>query len=197
MVTTQITIYGEKHAARVLEGIGDRAMNARPAMEEIYLTMLDIEEETFEKEGARGGFPRWVPNAFATIEWKARHKYHPAILRATDKLRTAMTTFHHPDQIVRISGIQIQFQPKLTTIPYGRIQQKGGRTKVTTGKGPGGKVTAGRDKRGRQRFLRTYVKIPARPYVRFTESDADAFSKEVMRHLMRQKPGQGKIGVSF
>jgi phage gpG-like protein len=199
MVTSQIQVFGEKQAARRLENIGDQAANARPAMEEIYLTILDIEDETFDREGARGGFPRWLQNAPATLLWKARHRYHPAILRATDALRTAMTTYRHPDQVVRISNVQIMFQPKLTRIPYGRIQQKGGRTKMTQGKGPGGKVTATRFQGGRERrvFIRQYTHIPARPYVRFTESDANAFAKEILRHIMRPKLGRGRIGVNF
>lgn len=190
MVETRITIYGEKHAARTLEGIGDRAANARPAMEEIYLTILDIEEETFEKEGARGSFPRWVENSFATIEWKARHRYHPAILRATDKLRTAMTTYRHPDAITRITGLQIQFQPKLTAIPYGRIQYKGGKVQNTGSfKMKGARLT------GNLKIVAGA--IPPRPYIRFTELDANAFAKEIMRHLMRPQKGAGKLGVTF
>lgn len=199
-MVTQVVVFGEKHAASVLEGIADRAANARPAMEEIYLTILDIEDEAFANEGARSGFPRWANLSMATILWKAKHKYHPAILQATGLLREVMTTYRHPGAVVRISALEITVQPKLTVVPYARIQQKGGRTKMTQGKGPGGKVAVGRyegrgGNKGRVKFARQYTNIPARPYVRFSEADATAFGKEVMRHIMR--PRRGSMGVMF
>jgi phage gpG-like protein len=167
----RIVVFGDKHAASRLEGIAANAANTRPAMEEIYLTILDIEEEAFDNEGARSGFTRWHKLALATVVYKVKRHLSPAILEETGRLRTAMTTFRHPDQYSRIERDKIVFSPRLPSIPYGRIHQFGGVA--------GGSL------------------IPARPYIRFSETDKQAFGRELLRHVMKDRTGPGKINLVF
>lgn len=172
MVTFTIRVYGTNEAAEHIAGIGQNALNARPAMEQIYLTILDIEQEAFEKEGARGGFSKWQRLAISTVIRKVKRGMPSSILRESDKLMNAMTTYRSRDAYTRIEKDRIIFQPKMTkdAIPYGRIQQKGGRA-------------GGAD-------------IPARPYIRFSKQDSAAFGRELARHVMKRH-GTGRIGVSF
>lgn len=165
-----IRVYGVNEAAETIESFGRQAANARPALEEIYLTMLDIEHEAFEKEGARSGFPKWTKLALSTIIRKVKKKMNPRILQESERLMRSMTQYRSSDAYTRIEQTRIIFQPKLTAIPYGRIQKKGGHA--------GG------------------ANIPPRDYIRFSLLDRQAFAKEMMRHLS-SKRGPGKIGISF
>lgn len=112
MVDFRISIYGEKRAASVIEDIGEQAVNLRPAFEEIYLTALDIEQELFEKEGARGGWPRWTRLSFRQLQYKVRRGLSPEILRMTDKLLGAMTQFKSPEAFVRFDKNGFTWKPK-------------------------------------------------------------------------------------
>lgn len=165
-----IRVYGVDEAVARFEGIAAAAVNARPAMEEIYLTMLDIEQEAFEKEGARSGFAKWQKNALSTVIRKVKRHMSTTILRESDRLMNAMTTYRSKDAYTRIERDRIIFQPKMTNIPYGRIQQKGG-------------SAGGAD-------------IPARQYIRFSKTDQQAFARELVKHLTRHQ-GPGRIAVSF
>jgi phage gpG-like protein len=157
----KIVTQGASHAASVIEHMGERAANPRPALEEIYLTALDIIDENFEAEGARGGHARWADNLLTTLIWKARKGYDPRILRATGELKESMTTFRHPEQYSRIERYKIVLSSrllrgKLHQRGYGVVQKGGGRTAV-----------------------------PARPYIRFTQGDARAFAREIARFLTK------------
>lgn len=165
-----IRVYGVDEAAETLESFGHQALYARPALEEIHLTMLDIEHEAFEKEGARSGFTKWQKLALSTIIRKVKRKMDPRILQESGRLMRAMTHYRSPDAYTRIEATRIIFQPKSTAIPYGRIQKRGGHA--------GG------------------ANIPARDYIRFSALDRRAFAKEMMRHLA-SKRGSGRIGVTF
>jgi phage gpG-like protein len=103
--------------------------------------------------------------------WKAKRKLHPRILDMTGRLMSAMTSYRSSDVTTRLEKDKIVFTPQLTKMPYARIQQKGGHA--------GG------------------VNIPARPYVRFSKSDQDAFAREILRHVMKNRSGDSKIGVQL
>jgi phage gpG-like protein len=162
-----VNTYGIKHTLETFEGVVKRAADTRPAMEEIYLTILDIEQEAFDREGARGGFSVWEKNALSTLVKKVKARGTSKILQETDRLMKSMTTPYSADAFVRINKTSIQMQPRLSAIPYGRAQMLGQ---------PG--------------------HFPARDYLRFSKSDAAAFGREVSRHLMRRR-GPGKISVEF
>lgn len=166
-----VVTYGVKQAEQHLEQIASRTVNARPAFEEIYLTILDIEHEAFDNEGARSGFSKWTKLTINTIIHKAKKSLSSHILQESERLYGAMTTYRSPDAYVRIEKDKIVFAPKL---PYGRIHQKGGIT---------GGFTAG-------------SVVPARPYVRFSQTDANAFGREIMRHVMG-RGRSGSIGVNY
>ncbi len=100
----------------------ERAEHAKPAMNEIYLTILDIIDETFEKEGARSGLPRWAAD---TVRWevkKIKLGLDPRILRATGELHESMTTYRHPLQYVRVENAKVVINSKLMR---GKVAQKG------------------------------------------------------------------------
>lgn len=168
-----ITSHGIQHAIETFDGIALNASDTRPAMEEIYLTILDIEAEAFEKEGARSGFPKWQALLYTTEKAK---KERGQILVDFGKLRKSMTEYRSPDATVRIHKDYIVFAPNLERVPYGRIQRLGGWQ--SHGRG-GGKTH-----------------IPARDYIRFSKTDSAAFAKEIARHLMRRR-GPGSIAVTI
>lgn len=171
----RIVVFGAHAAKEYIEGLGTQAANARPAFEEIYMTILDIEQEAFERQGARDGFPRWAPLAPATILWKIKRKLRPEILRATDRMMKAFTTYRSPDMVTRIEKDKIVFTPKSSAIPYARVHQEG--------------YVDENSRRG------SYGELPPRPPVRFSKSDQAAFAREIVRHITRRS-GPGKIGIA-
>lgn len=167
----RIVVYGEKHAALTIEGIGNQAVNLRPALEEIYLTALDIEQELFEKEGARGGFPKWEKLTWEHLRWKVRRGMSPEILRMRDDLYYAMTTYRSRHAFVRFDKTGFVWRP---VNPVYKFHMTGYTTRTN-------KVT----------------KVPARPFVRFTEQDRQAFGREIARHLMRKRGKGPATQVTF
>lgn len=123
----KIVSYGEKVAAINLEEMGQRAMHARPAFEQIYLTILDIEDEMFDRSGARGQ-AEWLPISIETINRKVRDGLSPEILQATGDLRASLTQYRHHLQSSRIEQTKIVFSSRR---PFARLHQegKGGMTK--------------------------------------------------------------------
>jgi len=174
----RITVYGEKHAEIALLSLGEKARYMRPALEEIYLTVLDIVEETFDREGARGGFPKWDP---ITIAWeKRKHKVRPGmpILVFDSELKASVTQYRHPQQFLRIDQTKIVFASRLKR---GKWHQKGWQQK-SKGFTLGSNVSFGGSSQRRTRAGK--VKVPARPFIRFSESDRNAFGREIMRHVI-------------
>jgi phage gpG-like protein len=110
VVAFRISVYGVNHAEQTFDNIGDNAANIRPALEEIYLTMLDIEQELFEKEGARGG-PRWAKLDIDWLKWKIKRGFSPEILRWRDNLYYAMTVYRSRHAFVRITQEAITLRP--------------------------------------------------------------------------------------
>jgi phage gpG-like protein len=169
----RIVVYGAREVAEDFGELAKRVVHTRPAMEEIYLTMLDIEQEIFEKEGARGGDMKW---AMLSPAWRARKIKmggDPRILRFRGRLEASVTHYRHPDQFIRLDKDKIVFGSKL---PYAKVHQKGSKHLGKTGRlveGIGG-VTV---------FLGEGT--PQRKYVKFTNQDAKAFAKEVSRYVMK------------
>lgn len=150
----RISVSGVHHAASFLEGMAENARNPRAALEEIYLTFLDIVGETFDASGARGGFPVWKSLQLDTVVRKVKLGLDPRILRATGAMHEALTSYRSPEVSVRIDRYGITFNPRMLRA---RVAQTGG---------------------GR---------VPARPWVRLTESDRKAFSREIARHLVKRR----------
>jgi phage gpG-like protein len=156
---------GTRHAELTLQEIGGRALNARPAFEEIYLTALDIIDENFDTEGGRGGQEQWAALTLSTIIWKQKRGLDPRILRATGELHESMTTYRHPLQYSRIERSKIVLAPRLLR---GKLHQKGYGVPYAHGFSGFG-----------------VSEVPARPFVRFTDSDAKAFAREILRFVAR------------
>jgi phage gpG-like protein len=144
---------GTEVAASFIEGMGTRAAAPRPALEEIYATVLDIIGETFDDEGARGGFPKWADDTEQWIYEKARHGGDSRILRDTGELFHDATSFRSSGMYTRIERDRIILTPRTVK---GKVAQVG----TTDGS------------------------HPARPFIRFTYDDQQAFAREILRHIM-------------
>lgn len=164
----RITVYGEKHAEIALLSLGENARYMRPALEEIYLTVLDIVEETFDREGARGGAKKWDPITVAYEKWKFQRRPGKPILVFDEELKASVTQYRHPQQFLRIDQTKIVFASKLKR---GQWHQKGWRpsVKFRSAKNVGAAKSAG--------------KVGIRPFVRFTAEDRNAFGREILRHV--------------
>lgn len=181
-----IKTFGVETAAAAIESLGWQATNVKPAMEEIYEVILDIVDETFDTEGARGGFKPWPPNTPVTIDEKARFGLGPGVLVSSGTLRDAMTSPRHPYQSARILKTHIVFAPK--SMPRKR---------------------KGKSRRGSYNYGRLHQtgegNMKKRPFIRFTFDDQQAFAKEIERHIMKiarmmaisQKLSKGPLGRSF
>lgn len=174
----RVVTYGATTAAANLAQMGANAINARPAFEEIYLTMLDIEDEMFERQGARGQ-PRWTPLGYRQIVDKRRKGQDPRTLIATGLLRASVTTYRHPMQYTRIERDKIVFGSQR---PFAKVHQKG-------------------QKQGRDAAFNTDIfgnliprsgGVPQRKFIHFTEQDENAFAREILRHVVR--PVKGTVG---
>jgi hypothetical protein len=76
-----------------------------------------------------------------------------------------MTTYRHPLQTARIERDKIVFMPR--TIK-GKAHQKGYKIGIKAFKGD-----------------RPFTDVPARPFVRFTQEDGQAFAREILRYVAR------------
>lgn len=119
----RIIVYGEREVAQDFEDAGEAAIDTRPAMEEIYLAMLDIEQEIFSSEGAHGGHEKWKPLAFSTLKDRQRDGQHQGILHATGRLFRSMTEYRSSEQFVRITRNSIAFSSRR---PWAFVHQQGG-----------------------------------------------------------------------
>lgn len=115
---------GALRAAWRIQGLARQAANVRPAMEEIYMMILDIEEEIFQSQGTRGGREGWTP---LSLGWQ-RKKFsdesigHVGILEYTGLLRDTVTRWRHPMQYTRIERSKIVFRSQR---PFADLHQKG------------------------------------------------------------------------
>jgi phage gpG-like protein len=171
----RLVTYGVREIADDLEALGHRAINTRPIMEEIYLTILDIEEEIFDTQGIRLGGLKWPA---ITLQWrfaKAKRGADPRILHASGRLRDSVTKYRHPDQHVRIERDKIVFGSKL---PYAKIHQTGSDQFFDEG----GRVEGG---------LAISGGLPQRKYIGFSQQDKANFTRGIERHIMKAIRGIG------
>lgn len=172
----RVVVYGDRLVAHHLDELGFRAVEARPAMEEIYLTILDIVDEIFDSQGARGGDAPWQPVSPTWLERKVRLTGEPRILHFHHKLRESVTKFRHPDQYARVQRDKVVFGSRL---PYAEVHQKGGKRFHATKKSA---TLVGADNVEHSEWIGEG--IPQRQYIKFTGQDARAFGREVMRFMM-------------
>jgi hypothetical protein len=170
----RIVTFGAKQAAATLTNIGERAVNARPAFEQIYLTVLDIVDEIFDKEGERGGQEPWLPLTPGHLRWKQKHHKDLRILRMDGDLHASVTKFKHPQQFSRIAKDHIVFK---STVPFSDVHFHGQKKKGVGSRTP-----------GTEAFHRG---VPKRQFIFFTEADRRAFAKEILVHLMKTKQLKG------
>lgn len=161
-----VVTYGTKVVEQYLKGVAVNARDIRPALDEIYVTILDIEEEAFEKEGARSGFPPWEPLTLSTVLRKLKRGGDPRILRETNDLMRSVTRFRDRQQYARIERDKIVFSSRR---PFARVHQEGKSFTIS----------------GRN------IDIPARPFIRFSQTDSEAFGREILRHVTKRRPGVG------
>lgn len=113
---------GVLRAAWTIRGLGEQADNMRPAMEDIYMTILEIEDEIFRSQGTRGGREGWLPDSLAWTQEKYRRGLHPGTLQAEGLLRDSVTRWRHPLQYARIEKHKIVFKSQR---PFADLHQKG------------------------------------------------------------------------
>ncbi len=152
----KIVVQGADIAERHIMEAAHDAADIRIPLAEIYLTILDIIDEMFDREGERQGHPRWTADKIAQVVYKAKHDppLNPHILQATSALKIAMTTYRHPMQFVRIEKTKIVISSKMLR---GKVHQVGSPS----------------------------AHIPARPYIMVSESDSNMMAREILRHVTR------------
>lgn len=165
----RIVTQGVREVQYMFKGIGRRAEDCRPVMEDIYRDALDVIDANFETESARG--EPWMPLTFTTKIWRARMGYHGGILQATGELRHSMTTAHHPLQYSRVERFKVVISSR--TIK-GRAHQHGYRQAIHGFLGIAQAVTTP-----------TMQNVPARRYVAFTEIDRKRYARKILFWITR------------
>ena len=112
-------VAGDRQLNRELLGVGDRAGDARPALEAIADLWIVETREQFATEGrhASGG---WKPLKSATILAKRRRRLRPEILRATDALMDSLTKRGDDNMILHVSAGELDYGSRL---PYAGAHQ--------------------------------------------------------------------------
>jgi phage gpG-like protein len=113
---------GALRAAFRIRGLGEQAANCRPAMEEIYMMILEIEDEIFESGGARGGRQEWHPLSHDWLTSKWNRGKNVFVLQEDGTLRDSVTRWRHPLQYTRIERSKIVFRSQR---PFADLHQKG------------------------------------------------------------------------
>jgi phage gpG-like protein len=85
-----ISVAGDVQVSRNILRVGDRAGDMSPAFDQIADDIMEIEEEQFDSQGARGG-AAWAPLKESTSARKRRLGLDPRILHATLDLRNSLT----------------------------------------------------------------------------------------------------------
>lgn len=156
LVNARITVSGLKAVGFRFDGIEQRSVNATPLMEEWYLTTLDMIQETFDREGARAGFPRWQFLSHGWTYEKARHSGDPRILRDTGEMFRALTTPRDPSVYVRIERLAVIIRPR-DQLMRARVHMQGSKKPKTN--------------------------IPQRAWLRIGPQDKTAFGKSLVRFI--------------
>ena len=158
-MNARITVSGVKAVGFRFDGIAQRSINALPLMNEWYDTIIDMIDETFEKEGARAGYPRWEYLNIRTQWEKARPNRpggpgDPRILRDTGEMFRALTTHRHPDVYVRIERLAVIIRPR-DNLMRARVHMQGSQKRS----------------------------IPQRPWIRIGPADKTSFGKSLVRWI--------------
>ena len=112
------TTTGTQEAASVLESVGGRGADARPAWPAIFGIMRADTLARFDRDG-RG---EWKPLSPVTVESKARKRQDPRIMRATGALERALVADRGRGALRRKSRYQMRYG---TTIFYAHFHQEG------------------------------------------------------------------------
>jgi hypothetical protein len=113
-----IATTGDARAAQVLDSVGGRGADARPAWPGILKMMQGDTAERFDTKG-RG---LWRPLAPATIAAKARKNQDPRIMRATGALHRSLTLDRGRGALRRKSKYQMRYG---STVFYAQFHQEG------------------------------------------------------------------------
>lgn len=98
-----IQLFGEEELQRKLLAMGDRAIMATPALEEIVDVLRDSEQALWSRGRS------WPSNAAATIRNKGRNE--PLV--RSGALRSSLTEENDPNQLVEIGNDRVRFGSKL------------------------------------------------------------------------------------
>jgi len=116
-----MTITGEKEAARRIMAMGERGMNMQPIFEVLSDDWDDIVTEHFESQGRRGGRP-WKGLSDSRKAYKARHSLDPRIMYATHTLINSLTKRSAKGSIRKITSDSML---RGTRIHYGEYHHYG------------------------------------------------------------------------
>jgi phage gpG-like protein len=164
-------VTGAPEVEHHLLGIGDRAMEAEPALLGIAQQMQSIVEKRFEEEG-----PGWEPLAASTVSYKASHGLNPKILQATEEMKDSLTgaagsmsaagATTRPAGVLHLTHDELVFG---TADPKAAFHQKG------------------------------TARMPQRKILDFSTEDYLGFSREIQAYLMgleRAEFGVGEFGIA-
>lgn len=112
------TTTGTQNAAAVLESVGGRGADARPAWPTIFGLMQVDTKERFDTRGAG----KWDALADATVETKARKHLDPRIMRARGALERSLVADRGRGALRRKSRYQMRYG---TTVFYAQFHQEG------------------------------------------------------------------------
>jgi phage gpG-like protein len=112
------TTTGTQKSAAVLNSIGGRGADARPAWPSIFKLMQADTAERFNRDGEGD----WQRLAEATIDAKARKHQDPRIMRASGALYKSLTGDRARGALRRKSRYQMRYG---TTVFYARFHQMG------------------------------------------------------------------------
>jgi phage gpG-like protein len=113
-----LTTTGTQNSAAVLNSIGGRGADARPAWPAIFKLMQADTGQRFD----RGGEGDWQKLAEATIDAKARKHQDPRIMRASGALYKSLTGDRGRGALRRKSRYQLTYG---TSVFYARFHQLG------------------------------------------------------------------------
>lgn len=113
-----ISARGSKFSKYHLEQLGDRASDARRAMDDVQ----DIFRRAEAERLASGGRGRWPKLAASTKDKKAQLGQDPRLLYVSGALWRSLTKEHDPNQIADASPAAMRFGTK---VHYARFHDRG------------------------------------------------------------------------
>jgi phage gpG-like protein len=123
-----ITINGDRAVQEKFLSMGSRAANARPAMQQVALFILETMDRIFASQGAHAG-EAWEPISAEWADRKARLGLDPRILHATLALRDSMSNIEDPNQFLRVTNRSVTLT---SLLPYAEAQNRARRFAVIT-----------------------------------------------------------------